>query len=83
MDAGAEAQGGPTSAAGGGMGKPIIAVFNSSSDTVELLRTVLEEQGFHTIVGHIPELKSGQVDLIAYRTKRTGTSSVLCAAQST
>jgi len=48
------------------MGKPIIAVFNSSSDTVELLRTVLEEQGFHTIVGHIPELKSGQVDLIAY-----------------
>jgi CheY-like chemotaxis protein len=66
MDAGAEAQGGPTSAAGGGMGKPIIAVFNSSSDTVELLRTVLEEQGFHTIVGHIPELKSGQVDLIAY-----------------
>jgi CheY-like chemotaxis protein len=65
MHAGAEGQGGPT-AAGGGMGKPIIAVFNSSSDTVELLRTVLEEQGFHTIVGHIPELKSGQVDLIAY-----------------
>ena len=66
MGAGAEGQGEPTSAAARGVGKPIIAVFNSSSDTVELLRTVLEEQGFHTIVGHIPELKSGQIDLIAY-----------------
>jgi DNA-binding response OmpR family regulator len=66
MDAGTEGRDEPTSAAGSGVGKPVIAVFNSSSDTVELLRTALEEQGFHTIVGHIPDLKSGQVDLIAY-----------------
>ena len=53
MDAGTEGRGEPTSAAGSGVGKPVIAVFNSSSDTVELLRTALEEHGFHTIVGHI------------------------------
>jgi CheY-like chemotaxis protein len=48
------------------MSKRIIAVFNSSNDTVELLRTALEEQGFHTVVGHIPEVKSGELDLIAF-----------------
>lgn len=46
--------------------KPIIAVFNSSSDTVDLLRTALDEQGFHTVVGHIPEVKSGELDLISF-----------------
>ena len=28
--------------------KPTIAVFNSSEDTVELLRTALEAEGFQT-----------------------------------
>ena len=46
--------------------KPIIAVFNASDDTVELLRTALESQGFHTVVGHIPEVKSGELDLVAF-----------------
>ena len=35
--------------------KPIIAVFNSSGDTVDMLRTVLEAQGFHTVPGHITD----------------------------
>ncbi len=51
----------PTAAA-----KPIVAVFNSSSDTVELLRTQLEAQGFHTVPGHIPELKKGELDFISF-----------------
>jgi len=55
---------GPGAARGGG--KPIIAVFNSSSDTVDLLRTALDEQGFHTVVGHIPEVKTGELDLISF-----------------
>lgn len=46
--------------------KPIVAVFNSSSDTVELLRTLLESQGFHTVPGHIPELKKGELDFISF-----------------
>ena len=46
--------------------KPIVAVFNSSSDTVDLLRTMLEAQGFHTVPGHIPELKKGELDFISF-----------------
>ena len=48
------------------MSNPIIAVFNSSNDTVELLRTALEGHGFHTVAGHIPEVKSGELDLLAF-----------------
>jgi hypothetical protein len=55
------------------MSKPIIAVFNASDDTVELLRTALEGQGFHTVVGHIPGVKSGNPDLVAFhRASRPG-----------
>jgi DNA-binding NarL/FixJ family response regulator len=49
-----------------GRGKPTIAVFNSSDDTVELLRTALEAEGFQTVVGHIPEVKKGEIDLIDF-----------------
>ena len=54
---------GPASSAGQ---KPTIAVFNSSEDTVELLRTVLEAEGFQTVVGHIPDVKKGEMDLIEF-----------------
>ena len=57
---------GPPSVAEGSARKPIIAVFNSSADTVDLLRTALEAHGFQTVVGHIPEVKSGNLDLIAF-----------------
>lgn len=56
----------PTSDSGGRAPKGIIAVFNSSSDTVDLLRTVLEQQGLQTVVGHIPEVKSGELDFVAF-----------------
>ena len=56
----------PPSGAGHGARKPVIAVFNASSDTVDMLRTALEEQGFQTVIGHIPEVKSGQLDLIEF-----------------
>ena len=46
--------------------RPVIAVFNSSSDTVDLLRRVLEQGGLQTVVGHIPEIKHGGLDLIAF-----------------
>jgi DNA-binding response OmpR family regulator len=46
--------------------KPVIAVFNSSSDTVDLLRTTLEQEGFHTVAGRIPEIKQGAVDFISF-----------------
>jgi CheY-like chemotaxis protein len=46
--------------------KPIVAVFNSSDDTVEMLRTVLERQGLHTVPGKIPDLKRGELDFISF-----------------
>src|SRR5262245_4135840 len=46
--------------------KPIIAVFNASSDTVDMLRTALEAQGMHTVSGHIGELKKGELDFIEF-----------------
>ena len=47
-------------------GRPVIAVFNSSDDTVDLLRTALEQEGFQTVVGHIPDLKKGELDLLSF-----------------
>ena len=49
-----------------GGSKPTIAVFNSSADTVELLRTALEAEGFQTVAGHIPDIKKGELDLIEF-----------------
>ena len=46
--------------------KPIVAVFNSSDDTVEMLRTVLEQKGIHTVPGNIPDLKRGELDFISF-----------------
>jgi len=66
MDASSPPQGQAGSGAGHTTSKPIIAVFNASNDTVELLRTALEGQGFHTVVGHIPDVKSGELDLVAF-----------------
>lgn len=43
--------------------RPVVAIFNSSDDTVDLLRTALDAEGFHTVVGHIGELKKGALDL--------------------
>jgi CheY-like chemotaxis protein len=66
MDASSPPEGQAGPGAGPTMSKPIIAVFNASDDTVELLRTALEGQGFHTVIGHIPEVKSGELDLVAF-----------------
>jgi DNA-binding response OmpR family regulator len=49
-----------------GASKPTIAVFNSSEDTVEMLRTALEAEGFQTVVGHIPDVKKGELDLVDF-----------------
>ena len=46
--------------------RPVIAVFNASTDTVDLLRMALEKDGFHTVIGHIPEIKQGTLDLLSF-----------------
>jgi CheY-like chemotaxis protein len=66
MDAGPSGERSEEPSPAPGPRRPIIAIFNSSNDTVELLRTVLESEGFHTVVGHIPDVKSGELDLVAF-----------------
>jgi CheY-like chemotaxis protein len=44
---------------------PCVAVFNSSDDIVEMLRMLLEQAGLVVVTGHISDIKSGQLDLLA------------------
>jgi DNA-binding NtrC family response regulator len=46
--------------------RPLVAIFNSSADTVDLLRRACEEDGFQTVTGHIPDIKQGGLDFIAF-----------------
>jgi DNA-binding NtrC family response regulator len=46
--------------------RKLIAVFNSSDDLVELLRIVLEQNGFVVVTGHISELRHGKLDIRAF-----------------
>ena len=43
-----------------------VAVFNSSQDTVEILRFTFEAAGFQTVAGHVPDLKRGRTDFIDF-----------------
>jgi CheY-like chemotaxis protein len=45
---------------------PSIAVFNSSEDTIEILKTALEQNGYAVAAGHVSDLKRGQVDVIDF-----------------
>lgn len=45
----------------------VIAVINSSDDTVEMLRTCLQQNGFTSVVtGHVHEIKRGQTDFLEF-----------------
>jgi len=43
-----------------------IAVLNSNEDVVEMLRTVLEQAGFNTVSTHVPDIKRGEQDFVAF-----------------
>src|SRR5437867_8980985 len=45
---------------------PSIAVFNSSSDTLEVLKLALEQEGYAVVTGHVSELKKGHVDVLDF-----------------
>lgn len=45
---------------------PSVAVFNSSQDTLDILKISLEEQGFAVATAHVSDLKKGQVDLLDF-----------------
>ena len=45
---------------------PSVAVFNSSSDTIEVLKLALEDSGFSVAAGHVSDLKKGHVDVLDF-----------------
>jgi len=44
----------------------VVAVFNSSQDTVELLQVLLQREGWSTVAGHIDDLERGRLDLVRF-----------------
>jgi CheY-like chemotaxis protein len=45
---------------------PSIAVFNSSADTIEVLKLALEDSGYSVATGHVSDLKKGHVDVLDF-----------------
>jgi CheY-like chemotaxis protein len=48
------------------IGPPVVAVLNSSDDTVELLRMALENAGLATVSLHLDEIRRQGIDLIDF-----------------
>jgi CheY-like chemotaxis protein len=46
-----------------------IAVVNSSSAVIDLLRTFLEGEGYETVTLHVEDVQAGNVDLIEFLTR--------------
>ncbi len=45
------------------MSPDVVAIFNSSEETVDLVKDVLERAGFIVVSGHIADIKRGALDL--------------------
>jgi CheY-like chemotaxis protein len=45
---------------------PSVAIFNSSEDTIGVLKVALEDQGFAVSSGHVADIKKGQVDVLSF-----------------
>ncbi|HEX3175277.1 MAG TPA: hypothetical protein VHZ49_01280 [Methylomirabilota bacterium] len=43
---------------------PTIAVVNSSEDTVDMLRTLLEREGWEVVTAHVDDIKRGRTDIV-------------------
>lgn len=44
-------------------GPPVIAIFNTSPDTIELLRIVLEPEGYVVLGAYTYEIRDGEIDI--------------------
>ncbi len=44
----------------------VIAVINSTIDVVDILEVALQDEGYNTVGGLIPDFKRGQRDLVAF-----------------
>jgi DNA-binding response OmpR family regulator len=46
--------------------RPVVAVFNSADDVIEMLRVALEGSGFAVVSAKLSEIQSGVMDLVAF-----------------
>jgi len=44
----------------------IIAIFNASSEVLELVRDSLQQAGYQAVIAHIDDLKRGRLDMIQF-----------------
>jgi CheY-like chemotaxis protein len=44
-------------------GPPVVAIFNTSPDTIELLRIVLEPAGYVVVGAYTYEIRDGEIDI--------------------
>ena len=45
---------------------PMVAVINSSEDTIEMLRVLLQQEGWETVSAHVDDIKRGRTDLVEF-----------------
>ena len=45
---------------------PSVAVWNSSQDTIDLLKMTLEKEGYGVASAHVSSIKSGEIDVLAF-----------------
>src|SRR5262245_934959 len=50
---------------------PSIVVLNSSQDTIDLLKIVLEEQGYAVATAHTSSIRSGELDVLDFVEKHS------------
>jgi CheY-like chemotaxis protein len=53
----------PAPATGMSSAPEVVAIFNTNDDTVELLRTAVENAGLVAVSGHIQDVRRGKLDL--------------------
>ena len=53
--------------------QPVAAIINTSPDTIDLLKDVLEKAGFLVVTGYTHDIRDGRLDIEAFlRTHRPG-----------
>lgn len=50
---------------------PVVAVFNSNDDVVELLRMAIEQAGFVVVSAHVDAIKRGDASLVEFVNEHT------------
>jgi hypothetical protein len=45
---------------------PVVAIFNSMDDLLDMLRVAFNAEGFHAVTARLADIQSGMLDLVAF-----------------